>query len=97
MLEIEDRPGALGEIARRLGEARVNLTLVYLATNTRVVLAADNLADAKSADQLSASSCAWIASSLRLGLLDHVGGFAAGLFGLAIGLVGRAQVRARPP
>jgi hypothetical protein len=49
VLEIEDRPGALGELARKLGEARVNLSLVYLATNTRVVLAADNLADAKSA------------------------------------------------
>jgi hypothetical protein len=49
VLEIEDRPGALGEVARRLGEARVNLTLAYLATNTRVVLGADNLADAKAA------------------------------------------------
>ena len=49
VLEIEDRPGALGEVARKLGEARVNLTLVYLAANTRLVLAADNLADAKAA------------------------------------------------
>ena len=49
VLEIEDRPGALGALARRLGDAGVNLSLVYLATNTRVVLAADNLADAKSA------------------------------------------------
>jgi hypothetical protein len=49
VLSIEDRPGALGEIARRLGEARVNLTMVYLATNTRLVLAADNLAAAKAA------------------------------------------------
>jgi hypothetical protein len=49
VLEIEDRPGALGEIAHKLGEARINLTLAYLATNTRLVLAADNLADAKSA------------------------------------------------
>ena len=49
VLKIEDRPGALGEIARRLGEARVNLTMAYLATNTRLVLAADNLAVAKSA------------------------------------------------
>ncbi len=49
VLEVEDRPGALGEIARRLGDARVNLTLVYLATNTRLVLGADNLADAKAA------------------------------------------------
>jgi hypothetical protein len=46
---IEDRPGALGEIARELGAARVNLTLAYLATNTRLVLGADNLADAKAA------------------------------------------------
>ena len=49
VLEIEDRPGALGEIAHQLGAARVNLTLVYLATNTRLVLGADNLADAKAA------------------------------------------------
>lgn len=49
VLQIEDRPGALGEIARRLGRARVNLTLAYLATNTRLVLAADNLADARAA------------------------------------------------
>ena len=49
VLEIEDRPGALGEIARRLGKARVNLTLVYLATNTRLVVAADSLAAAKAA------------------------------------------------
>jgi hypothetical protein len=49
VLEIEDRPGALGEVARKLGDANVNLTTAYLATNTRLVLAADNLAEAKSA------------------------------------------------
>jgi hypothetical protein len=49
VMEIEDRPGALGEIARRLGDAKVNLTMAYLATNTRLVVAADNLAEAKSA------------------------------------------------
>jgi hypothetical protein len=49
VLSIDDRPGALGEIARELGEARVNLTLAYLATNTRLILGADNLADAKAA------------------------------------------------
>jgi hypothetical protein len=47
VLPIEDRPGALGEIARKLGDANVNITTAYLATNTRLVLAADNLADAK--------------------------------------------------
>ena len=33
----------------KLGDASVNLTTAYLATNTRLALAADNLADAKSA------------------------------------------------
>jgi hypothetical protein len=49
VLPIQDRPGALGEVAHKLGTANVNLTTAYLATNTRLVLAADNLADAKSA------------------------------------------------
>jgi hypothetical protein len=49
VLDVEDRPGALGEVARKLGKAKVNLTTAYLATNTRLVLAADNLAEAKAA------------------------------------------------
>jgi hypothetical protein len=49
VLEVEDRPGVLGEVACELGTARVNLTLVYLATNTRLVLGADNLAEARAA------------------------------------------------
>jgi hypothetical protein len=49
VLEIQDRPGALGEVARKLANANVNLTTAYLATNTRLVLAADNLAEAKAA------------------------------------------------
>jgi hypothetical protein len=49
VLKVADRPGALGEVARKLGNAGINLTTAYLATNTRLVLAADNLAEAKSA------------------------------------------------
>jgi hypothetical protein len=49
VLDMEDRPGALGDVARKLGDAKVNLTTAYLATNTRLVLAADDLAAAKSA------------------------------------------------
>ena len=49
ILEMEDRPGSLGEVASKLGKADVNLTTAYLATNTRLVLAADDLAAAKSA------------------------------------------------
>ena len=44
VVPIEDRPGTLGDVARRLGEARVNITTTYLATGTRLVLAADDLA-----------------------------------------------------
>jgi len=49
VLTVEDRPGALGEVARKLGDAGVNLITAYLATNTRLVLAADDLAAAKAA------------------------------------------------
>ncbi|HEY3006399.1 MAG TPA: ACT domain-containing protein [Kribbellaceae bacterium] len=49
VIDVKDRPGELGEIARKLGDAGVNITLAYLATNTRLVLAADNLATAREA------------------------------------------------
>ena len=39
----------LGDVARRLGEAGVNVTLAYLATDTRLVFAADDLAAARAA------------------------------------------------
>jgi hypothetical protein len=45
---IEDRPGALGEIAKRVADAGVNLNLLYLATHTRVVVGADDLDKARS-------------------------------------------------
>jgi hypothetical protein len=48
VVAVEDRPGVLGEIGRKLGDANVNLTLTYLATNTRLVFAADDLDTAKS-------------------------------------------------
>jgi hypothetical protein len=43
IVEIEDRPGALGVLARRVANAEVSLDLAYLATNTRVVLGAPDL------------------------------------------------------
>ena len=49
VLEIADRPGALGQVARKLAQAGVNLNLVCLATNTRLVLGADNLEKARGA------------------------------------------------
>jgi hypothetical protein len=49
VLDVQDRPGALGELVQKLGAAKVNLDTAYLATNTRLVLGTDNLADAKAA------------------------------------------------
>jgi hypothetical protein len=40
---VEDRPGALGETARRVANAGVNIDLAYLATNSRLVVGADDL------------------------------------------------------
>jgi hypothetical protein len=47
VVAVEDRPGALGDVTRRLGDSGINLTLAYLATNTRLVFAADNLDEAR--------------------------------------------------
>lgn len=49
VLDVEDRPGALAEAVHKLGAAKVNLATAYLATKTRLVLGADNLAAAKAA------------------------------------------------
>ena len=47
--EVEDRPGAAGDLLRRIAEAGVNLELVYLATGTRLVIGADDLEKARAA------------------------------------------------
>jgi hypothetical protein len=49
VLPVKDRPGSLGDISRKLGDAGINITLAYLATNTRLVIAADDLAKARAA------------------------------------------------
>lgn len=49
VVAVEDRPGVLGDVTWSLGAAGVNITLAYLATNTRLVLAADDLAKAQAA------------------------------------------------
>lgn len=43
----EDRPGVLGNIARRLATGDVNIHLAYLATSTRLVLGVDDLEKAR--------------------------------------------------
>ena len=46
---VEDRPGYLGEIARRLADSDVNIEVAYLATNTRVALVVPDVATARQA------------------------------------------------
>lgn len=47
VLEVQDRPGAFGEISRKIADAGVNVELAYLATRTRLVLSADDLEEAR--------------------------------------------------
>jgi len=49
VMDITDQPGALGEVARKLANAGVNIDLAYLATKTRLVLGVDDLEKARTA------------------------------------------------
>jgi hypothetical protein len=43
VVEVDDRPGVLAELAGKIAAAGVNLDLVYVATNNRVVFGAADL------------------------------------------------------
>ena len=43
VVDVEDRPGVLADLARKVAKAGVNLELVYIATRNRVVLGAADL------------------------------------------------------
>jgi hypothetical protein len=47
VMDVKDQPGELGKITRKLANVGVNINLVYLATNNRLVLGVDNLEKAK--------------------------------------------------
>ena len=47
VVDIEDRPGALGEFTRRLADENINVEQAYLATNNRLVLAVDDIERAR--------------------------------------------------
>jgi hypothetical protein len=49
VVDIEDRPGALGEACRKLADAGVNIQQAYLATGSRLVVAVDDLEAARAA------------------------------------------------
>ena len=43
VINVEDRPGVLADLTRRISRAGVNLDLVYIATQNRVVFGAPDL------------------------------------------------------
>jgi hypothetical protein len=43
VVEVEDRPGVLADLTRQIAKAGVNLDLVYIATQNRVVFGAPDL------------------------------------------------------
>ena len=42
VVQAQDRPGELAELARMVSEAGINLDIVYVATNSRVVLGSED-------------------------------------------------------
>ncbi|MDX6231797.1 MAG: hypothetical protein QOH68_765 [Nocardioidaceae bacterium] len=53
VIEADDRPGALADLARKIAEAGVNLDLVYVATGTRIVFGSPDLDALKKALEIS--------------------------------------------
>src|SRR5512133_1881691 len=49
VIEVEDRPGVLADLTRKIARAGVDLDLVYVATRNRVVFGAPDLAGLKAA------------------------------------------------
>jgi hypothetical protein len=43
VVDVEDRPGVLADLTRKIARAGVNLDLVYIATRNRVVFGSDDL------------------------------------------------------
>lgn len=48
-VDMEDRPGTLGKVTRRIADAGVNIDMVYMGTNSRLVIAAFDLDRARAA------------------------------------------------
>ena len=54
VVDVEDRPGVLADLTRKIAAAGIDLDLVYIATGNRVVFGAQDLAGLRAA--LDASS-----------------------------------------
>jgi hypothetical protein len=53
VVDVEDRPGVLADLTRRIARAGVDLELVYVATQNRVVFGASDLAALRAALDVS--------------------------------------------
>jgi hypothetical protein len=49
VVEVNDRPGVLADLARRIAQAGVNIDLVYVATRNRVVFGSSDIAALRAA------------------------------------------------
>lgn len=49
VVDIEDRPGSFGAVARKIANAGVNFDLAYLATNTRLVVGTNDMEKTRAA------------------------------------------------
>jgi hypothetical protein len=49
VVDVEDRPGVLADLARQIADAGVDLDLLYIATRNRVVFGSTNLEALKTA------------------------------------------------
>jgi hypothetical protein len=49
VVEVEDRPGVLADLTRKIAKAGVNLDLVYVATRNRIVFGAPDIDGLKQA------------------------------------------------
>ena len=49
VVDVEDRPGVLADLTRKIARAGINLDLVYVATQNRIVFGADDLDGLKAA------------------------------------------------
>ena len=48
VLEIDDKPGSLGSVTRKIASAGVSVNAVYLATKTRIVIGARDIEKVRS-------------------------------------------------
>ena len=49
VVDVEDRPGVLADLTRRIAKAGINIELVYVATRDRVVFGAPDIAGLRTA------------------------------------------------